>query len=229
MLYLCLPIIGACLVLFILTPLYEYRSRTKRKHPATILIKGLTSGVSFAFALIGYLRLRGQESLTDIPNAIIDNYWIVVGLGLCVLADMVLCIHVVTGGVLFFFGHVAYVIFFFTLATPHPVSIFIFTILCVASLCYFYKYSPQLDGLIVPVTLYGILIFASLSIGITLPFLIGRFGILPALSILLLVISDLLLARNRMVTETPVSRSLALLYYFGGQFLMAMTLYLPSV
>lgn len=228
MLSIYLAILGASIVLLVLTPWYSYLSKRPNHKILTLTIKGLNTGASLLFAIIGYIRLVNLE-MTSVPKNLIQNYWILVGLSICLVADLVLRIHILAGGVLFFFGHVAYIIFFLSLTPLNAVSILIFTILCVVVLCYFYRYSPMLDGLKVPVTLYGIIICASLSLGIVLPFTFGVYGCLPAIAILLLVCSDFMLARNKMVIETPLTRTLALLFYFAGQFVMAMTLYLPSI
>ena len=188
----------------------------------------MNTGISLLFAIIGYVRLINLE-VTSVPKNLIHNSWILVGLSICIAANIVFRIHIPAGSVLFFFGHVVYIIFFLSLSSLNAISIVIFTILWVIVLCYFYQYSPILEGLKVPITLYGMLICASLSIGIVLPFTFGIYGCLPAVGILLLVCSDLMLARNKMVAQTNFSRTLVLLCYFAGQYIMAMTLYLPSV
>ncbi len=221
-------ILGASIVLLVLTPLYSYLSKRPSHKILTLTIKGLNTGTSLLFAIIGYIRLVNQE-ITSVPKNLIHNNWILIGLSIFFVADIVLRIHIATGGILFFFGHVAYMIFFLSLSSFNAISILIFTIACVVVLCYFYRYSPILDGLKVPVALYGMTICGSLSIGILLPFTFGIYGYLPAIAIILLVCSDIMLARNKMVEETALTRTLVLLYYFTGQFLMAMTLYLPSI
>ncbi|MDD5935391.1 MAG: lysoplasmalogenase [Clostridiales bacterium] len=226
---LCLAILGASLVLLILTPCYSYLSRHSNHKVLTLTVKGLTTGVSLIFAINGYIRLINHTNVTPVPSQLIHNIWILIALGICFAADVMLEIYFITGGTLFFLGHGAYIVFFLSLAKFQPISILIFTVLCVAGLCYFYKYTPSLENLVIPFALYGMMISASLSIGILLPFSLGLYGYLPAVAILLLFCSDIMLARNKLVGETAVTRTLALLYYFAGQYLMAMTLYLPTI
>jgi hypothetical protein len=72
-------------------------------------------------------------------------------------------------------------------------------------------------------------ILATLALGLLLPYTFGLYGILPAIASLLLVVSDFCLARNKLFEETKFTRLLALSLYFGGQYMMAMTLYLANI
>ncbi len=229
MLYFILAIIGVAMILLLLTPWYIYLSNRPNHKLFTILVKGITTSIALFFAIFGYLRLEHMESNTPQISTFVHNHWLLIAIGICLLGDIVLKIHQVIGGVIFFLGHVAYIIFFLSLAEFHPASILLFTILCISGLCYFYRYLPRMEGLEIPLALYGCTISASVSLGIILPFSIGIYGILPAIAITMLLISDILLARNKIIEESILTSTFALLYYFGGQFLMAMTYYLPSI
>lgn len=229
MVLLLISLIGVGIVLLVLTPCYIHLSSRPNHKLLTIIVKGLTTGVAFFFALYGYWQLEQIEPTTQILATFRHNYWLLIAIGLCLLADIALRIHMVFGGVLFFFGHVAFIVFFLTLAKFHPASILLFTVLCISGLCYFYRYLPRMEGLEILLALYGCVISASTSLGILLPLSIGIYGIIPAISISLIFISDILWARNKMIEENILTRTFALLYYFGGQFFMAMTYYLPSI
>jgi hypothetical protein len=72
-------------------------------------------------------------------------------------------------------------------------------------------------------------ILATLALGLLLPYSYDLYGIIPALASILLVTSDFCLARNKLFEETKFTRHLALGLYFGGQYMMAMTLFLAKL
>ena len=228
MIFLISSIVGVGIILLLLTPCYIYLSSRPKYKILTLLVKGLTTSIAFFFALYGYLKLNSIKS-TSVPDTFFQNYWLLIAIGVCLIGDIVLRIHRVIGGIIFFVGHVAYIIFFLKLGEFHSISILIFTILCISGLCYFYRYLPRMEGLEIPLALYGCVISASVSLGVLLPLSVGIYGFIPAIAISLLFISDILLAHNKVIEESVLTRSFALLYYFGGQFLMAMTFYLPAV
>jgi uncharacterized membrane protein YhhN len=74
---------------------------------------------------------------------------------------------------------------------------------------------------------YAITIDCTLSLGIVLPFSIGPYGVLPALAAILLVISDYMLAANRLSGRKAWSDLMYLSYYFTGQFFLSLSVYIP--
>jgi uncharacterized membrane protein YhhN len=228
MLPIILAIIGAFLILFVLVPVYVTFSKQPKYKISCIAIKALTTGISFVFALIGFLTLNKLPNINGNEYQIPSPYWALIGLGLCLIADVFLCINLVAGGVFFFLGHLAYIAFFLSLGGFHTVSIIIYTLLCVATLCYFYRYTAILKRYHLLFVLYAMTILATVTLGLLLPYTYDLYGFLPACASLLLVASDFLLARNKLLEETPLSRIVALNCYFMGQYLMAMTLYIAA-
>lgn len=227
--YLYYAILGLFIILLVLTPLYYYLSHHKKNIFLRVGVKGLATGISLFFALAGYIRISHLGNTADVPFTMTSKIFLLAGLSICLLADISICFNLLIGGFLFLTGHVAYLIFFLLLTHFNPLSILIFTILIVAFLCYFYRYLVTLKKLAIPIFIYGTLLFASLSIGVMLPLSIGSCGFPCAIAIALLVIGDLIYFYDHIVKETPASKTLELLYYFSGQFLMAMTLYLPTI
>ncbi len=226
MLSIILASLGFIIVLLVLTPIYAYFS-TSRCNQKAIITKGATTTICFAYALAGYLKSNDISTFTAPP--IHHAYWLLIGLGICTLADVILCLRFVIGGILFFLGHISYIIFFLTLGGFHTVTIVVFTLLCVAALCYFYRYSAVLLKYHLLFVLYGMITLANLALGLLLPYTYGFYGIIPAIASILLVVSDFFLARNKLFEETKFTKRIALSFYFGGQYLMAMTLYLANI
>lgn len=228
MLTIILAIIGAILILFVLTPAYLFSSTQAKYKSIGVILKGITTGISFLYALFGFLTLSQQSNNLSMKYPILYPYWLLIGLGLCVLADIMLCFRIIAGGALFFLGHLAYIIFFITLGGFHTIAIIIYTLLCVATLCYFYRYTSIVKRFRLFFVLYAMMILITLTLGILLPYTYGIFGIIPAIASVLLVSSDFMLARNKLLLETKTTRFVALSLYFGGQYVMAMTLYIAA-
>lgn len=218
-----------CIILLVLMPLYLYLKNINYAKSLTLLVKGSTTGLILITAIFGMLLLSNSHPPNFAPKELIDNWWIVLGLFLCMLADIILEINFLIGGVFFFLGHFSYILFFLKLAQAEIISIPIFVVLIALALCYFYCYFVISDIKKCLYALYVILLSASFSLGIVLPFTFGMYGLFPALAITLLIISDFLLARNRLNTSSMLSETVALSFYFMGQFFMAMSIYMPAV
>lgn len=218
-------ILGIGTILFMLTPYYYLLSQLKLNQKKATFIKGLNTLISFLFCIVGLLRL---QNCSHTMFSSFFCWFLVSGMLLCVFADITLEYNVLIGGILFFLGHLCYLLFFITIAPFHNVSMLIATLLAVLLLCLFYPFTPRMEPLTYPIMAYGLLLCISLSIGILLPFSLKQFGILPAIAILLLVISDILLAIYHFVIDRAIVRKWALYTYFVGQYLMAMTFFLPS-
>lgn len=225
MLTLVLAILGAILVLFLLTPAYAYLSSEKKYKKTAILVKGLNSGVSFGFALAGFIMWKNQTTIANPDSYMVAPQWVLIAIGLCVLGDVCLNVNFIAGGILFFLGHIAYIIFFLTLAAFNNIAFLLYTLLCAACLCYFYQYSTIVKRFHLLFVLYAMTILATLTFGLLLPYTYGWYGFLPAAASFFLVSSDFILARNKLTDNSKVLRLLSLTCYFGGQYLMAMTIY----
>lgn len=229
MLYYFITSVLVIIVLLIFTPLYLYLKDNKYPNYLTLFVKGSTTCVAVLICSIGMIILSASKSSTEIPSEIKNNWWIFIGLSICVIADIALEIHFPVGGVLFFFGHIGYLIFSLSLASFTPSSIPIYVVLLVLGLCYFYRYFSFLGRKKYAICIYASTIAASFSIGIVLPFTFGIYGLFPALGSCLLLISDVLLARNLLNKSTILSRIVALNFYYCGQLSMAMSIYIPAI
>lgn len=225
MLYVTLAIIGFIIILCILTPNYYLLSQLKINPKKSTIFKGLNTTISLLFCVAGLIRLL-NDSHTVFSS--IFCWILAVGMLLCVFADIFLEYYVMAGGILFFLGHLCYLLFFIIIGRFYNVSMFIATLSAVLLLNIFYPFTPRMKPLTYPIMVYGLLLCISFSIGILLPFSLGTLGILPALAIFLLVVSDILLAVYHFVIDRAIIRKWALYTYFIGQYLMAMAVYLPS-
>ena len=218
---------GIFLMLFILMPCYLSLKRRGRKKALGLIIKGATTLVAVVFCYLGYWKGLDSPATKHLPTSYY-NVFVVVGITICLFADVLLGIQVYIGGFLFFLGHVAYIIYFIKLGGFPTVCIPMITIFAGTALCYFYRFSARLGKEKYLYFCYSLTIFTTLALGLTLPFTIGIFGYPLALAATLLVLSDLMLARNVLYKETSLSNTVALLYYFSGQMLLALSLYLPA-
>ena len=108
-------------------------------------------------------------------------------------------------------------------------SIIIFIVMCCAAAIFYGRDKDKMGKLLVPFYVYGTVIVGTFSIGIMLPFTIGPYGVVPAISAVLLVISDFMLAINKINKRKVLSDMLYLGYYFTGQFFMALSVFVPIV
>ncbi len=215
------------LMIFILMPCYLSLKRRGRNKKLSLLIKGATTLVAVILSYIGYWKAMTLLDTNHLPSSFFSRS-VLVGLTICLFADVLLGIQVYIGGFFFFLGHVAYIVYFIQLGGFPIICIPMVSFFTGIALCYFYRYSARLGKEKYLYFLYGLTIFTSLSLGLTLPFTIGLLGYPLALASVLLVASDLLLARNTLYRETSLSDTVSLLYYFSGQLLLALTIYLPA-
>lgn len=228
MLPILLAIIGSVVILFVLTPTYLCLSSHYKHKRKAFILKIFTTLISFSYALFGYLELSRKNHIQNLAAMIHSPYWVMLGLGLFVLANILLYLHMIAGGLLLLLGHLAYIIFFITLGGFHAVAIVVYTMLCVATLCYFYRYTPAVKRFLHIFAIYAMCTLVTLALGLLLPFTYGLYGIVPALASLLLISSDFMFARNKLLQETRFTRRIGLSCYFFSQFLMAMTLYIAA-
>lgn len=222
-----LPILLALSIIwFFLTPVYYHlRDQTNNKI-LPLFIKAANTGTSLLLAFIGLLLfLQHPET---IPKELSQNHLLVLGLGLCLIGDIVLNLNFIAGGVFFFIGHVSYIFYFIGLNGFPPIAIPIITICFVLLLLYFYPYTADIPNVSIVFAGYGLTILTTSTLGILLLFHLGIYGIFFAVGSLLIVLSDLLLFKNHLVMELRHSSITALYLYFTGQFFLALGLYLPA-
>jgi len=228
--YLLFSAFGSAVLFFILIPHYLHFKQVKHKRTA-ITIKGLCTMIPILFCMAAVIRLKETPSLNIstvrlLPDA---SCWLLAGLLLGLVGDIVLCIHFVGGMGAFLLGHICYMIAFCKLANFQLWSIGLFIILLLLALVYFRSLIPKMGKNKIPFLIYGTIILVMVSIALLLPFSIGYLGILPAVGAFLFVLSDLLLARNILVRVTALSDAVSLYCYYAGQLIFAMSVYLYTL
>jgi uncharacterized membrane protein YhhN len=170
---------------------------------------------SAAFVILGLSRWTSGDTFAT---------WIVIGLLLCAVGDVLLLGQrsFVAGLAAFAAGHVAYVVAF---ANKVPVSDWTVLPLLPAALaslgaaCWLW---PHLERRRIPVTIYIVVIttmvWAALAVvmACALPWSI-------AVGAVLFYVSDLAVARQRFVKEDFLNRAIGLPLYYAGQILIAMS------
>ncbi len=218
---------GIFLMIFILMPCYLSFKRRGRNKNLGLLVKGATTLIAVILSYLGYWKAMTSTITNSLPASFYSRS-LLIGLTICLFADVLLGIQIYIGGFLFFLGHIAYIIYFIKLGGFPIICIPMVSIFTGTALCYFYRFSARLGKERYLYFLYGLIIFTTLSLGLTLPVTIGIIGYPFALASVLLVVSDILLARNTLYKETSLSDTVTLLYYFSGQLLLALTIYLSA-
>lgn len=223
---------GMLLMLFILMPMYIWckRKQLRDKHhnnAVTLTIKGAATAVAVVYcATAMYTYYNNADKIY--PEWFTTNPLILIGLIICMAADVVLGIKFIIGMGLFFLGHICYITYFIVIGGFNPVSFLIFIPLGALLFLYFRKRRDKVDkNQVWAYYGYGLTILATFSIGIMLPFSIGEAGMFPAIGAAMLVVSDYMLAYLLLVKMTPLADAISLGFYYGGQFMMAMSVFIP--
>jgi len=223
-------VLGSVLLFFILIPLYLHFKQGKYQR-ITMIIKGLSTMIPILFCMSTVIQLK-EEPYLNINSVILlpdASCWLLAGLLLGLVGDIVLCIHFVGGMGAFLLGHICYIIAYCKFANFQLWSIGLFIVLLLLSLVFFHSLIPKMGKNKIPFLIYGTVILVMVSIALLLPFSIGSLGILPAVGAFLFVLSDLLLARNILVKVTALSDAVSLYCYYAGQFILAMSVYLYTL
>jgi len=149
-----ISMIGIFLMIFILMPCYLSLKRSGRNKNLKLTVKGATTLIAVILSYIGYWNAMTTDVTNHLPESFFSRS-VLIGLTICLFADVLLEIQVYIGGILFFLGHVAYIVYFIMLGG--------FPIIC-----------------------------------------------------------------NTLYKETSLSDTVATLYYFSGQLLLALTIYLAA-
>ncbi len=226
--YYLFPILGFIILFIIIIPLYFRLKKTKHQLIA-LMIKGSATMVPVLFSLASIIQL-GRKPYQNIGSAHLPgaSCWLLIGLLLCLIGDIIIGIHFLGGIVAFLLGHICYITAFSNLASLQLWSIVIFIVLFLLTLVVFYPLIPKMSKNKIPFLFYGTVILTMLSLALLLPYTIGYLGILPAIGAFLFVLSDFLLARIMLVKFTPLSDVVSLYIYYLGQFALAMSVYLYS-
>ena len=230
MYYFAAIILADAVMQFLLLPLYIRLKHKMRFAPLKITIKGFMTFIAVAFCACGIYMLYVQTH--DIHNLVSatgfhTDIMVLIGLCICMLADVMLVIYFPVGMLMFLAGHICYIIYFLRLAPFNTVSLVIMAGPAIIAGSYFSKYKEKMGRLLPAFYVYGAVILCTFSIGILLPFSIGPYGVIPAISAVMLVISDFMLAANKFVAKNTFSDLMYLGYYFSGQFFLAMSVFVP--
>lgn len=230
MYYIACIAVGAALVQFLLLPIYIRLKHIRRFAPLKIAIKGsmtLIAVLFCGFAIFTLYSRTGDIHNLVTPKGYETNLLVLIGLTICMIADVMLVIKFVVGMMLFLVGHLCYIAYFLSIAPFNPISIIIFVISATITFIYFNRYKENMGKLKTAYFIYGLVILGTFSIGIMLPFSIGPYGVVAAISAVLLVISDFMLAINNVHKQKVLSDLMYLGYYFMGQYFMALSVFVP--
>jgi uncharacterized membrane protein YhhN len=170
---------------------------------------------SLAFLLLGVSRFVPGHPYSA---------WVLLALLLCLAGDLLLMLRrgFVPGLACFLLGHVAYVVAFSVLLLPRfwP-AVWVLPPLVVSTVAAAWL-SPHLGRLRVPVLAYVAVITVMVwgAVAVTVA---GRGPWFMAAGAILFYLSDLAVARDRLVTKAFGSRAWGLPAYYVGQFLLALT------
>ncbi|MBR5967442.1 MAG: lysoplasmalogenase [Lachnospiraceae bacterium] len=222
--------VGAVLMEFLLLPIYIRLKNRQKYAPLKIFLKGCMTFIPVVFCAWGVLKLysvtKDWHNLVS-PTGFRTSFYVLLGLTICLVADVLLVINFSVGMMFFLAGHICYILYFLTIASFNPISIALFIIGIVLAYRYYSRFKEAMGKLWPAYYLYAITIMTTLSLGIMLPFDLGPYGILPALAACLTVISDFMLAANRISGRKPWSDLMYLSYYFTGQFFMSLSVFIP--
>lgn len=232
MYYLAAIVLGSAIMQFVLLPFYIRLKHKMKFAPLKITIKGCMTLIAVIVCAYGIFTL--YERTGDIHNLTTASGFktdliVLIGLTICMIADVMLVIYFPVGMLFFLIGHICYIIYFLKLAPFNLLSIVLFLIPAIISGIYFSRYKEKMGKLLPACYIYGCVILCTFSIGIMLPFSIGPYGVIPAISAVMLVISDYMLAANKFVAKNSFSDLMYLGYYFSGQYFLSLSVFVPIV
>ncbi|MCJ7440342.1 MAG: lysoplasmalogenase [Thermoanaerobaculaceae bacterium] len=170
---------------------------------------------SLAFVLVGVSRFEPGHGY---------DAWVLLALLLCFAGDLLLMLRrgFVPGLVSFLLGHLAYVVAFSVLLLPRSWPIVWALPPLVVSTVAAAWLSPHLGRLRVPVLAY-VAVITVMVWGAVAVTVVGRGPWFLAAGAILFYLSDLAVARDRLVTKAFGSRAWGLPAYYLGQLLLALT------
>ena len=202
-------ILYAVCILFC-TPMYTKKKYDHSTRTNKLIWKGITISIP-ALTLI-------VTSLVHAIKGTATPFLIIMTFGM--IGDIVLEIKFLRGGVLFLLGHLVYVLGILNyLKAITSVTIIVYlllavlgTIMTIDSLGKKYRY---------PLIAYNIVISGTFAMGVTLITTNSINNVFPGIGVCFLVISDWLLARNKIAGSNFRRSLISLLFYFGGQVLVS--------
>ena len=200
--------------LFVIVPLY-----TKKKYDhSTRRNKLIVKGIAISIPLLVLLNTSFRSVLNGSPH--LFACLLTLGMLLCAFGDIILEIRFFRGGCFFLAGHLVYVIAVLAMfKSVRLITVLTFVVLASAGAGITVT---KLDKKYrVPLLLYNFTISASFALGGTLTTTHSLSNELVGLGLMLLVVSDWLLARNKLYGSNFKRSLFSLVCYFGGQILIS--------
>lgn len=205
----------AALCMAVLTPSYLHMQKKERHHALAITLKGLCTLTAVVLGLAGAIHSGAAYP------------WLMTaGLFLCLLGDVLLCIWFIYGVCAFLLGHLCYIAAFGVLAPFSLWSIAVFAGIFVLIAFLFLRKLGDMAKWRIPLSLYGAIVSAMVSLAALLPFTAGRFGWLPAAGGILFIVSDALLSYRLLIKPSERINHISLSCYYAGQYLLALSAFL---
>ena len=200
--------------LLMIVPLYTKKKYDHSTRRNKLTVKGIAIGIPFIVLLYGTLYSLVAQSAAPIICML------PLGMFLCAIGDIILEIRFFKGGCFFLAGHLVYVIAVYCIFNAASwITLAAFVILSATGT---YITITKLDKKYrVPLLLYNLVISASFALGITLVIGWSLPGTPVGAGLMLLVVSDWLLARNKLYGSNFRRSLISLVCYFGGQILIS--------
>ena len=201
------------LVLFV--PLYNWSKFNHVKRNIKLYIKGICIGFPCIVLLAGIADLYSRGVLSTVSVIFF------IGMLISAVGDIVLEIKFIRGGICFALGHCVYIAGLFLLFNKN------FLLLCAGTFVFLLSLGSVLTHINlskkyrVYLYLYNAVVSAGFSLALPLAFSGERGPAAIGTGIMMLVISDWVLAGNKLTGNTFLKSLVALLLYFGGQLLIA--------
>jgi len=150
----------------------------------------------------------------------LKELFLFIGMLLCAIGDIVLEIRFIRGGVLFLAGHLVYVASLIYIGGGFNfVSLSVYVVLATAGVVLtFLKLGKKYR---IPLLCYNFVISATFALSIPLILSLEPENMILGIGACFLVISDWLLARNKVYKTGYYWSLLSLVFYFGGQILIS--------
>lgn len=204
-------------VLFI--PGYNHRKFDHTGKKEKLIFKGISIFILLLILITGIVGkiMDGEISTPDI-------LWLI-GMTLCAVGDIVLEIRFTKGGVLFGLGHIVYIsALICETEAVNAIIVSTYIVLAIMGTVLTIKYlGKKHRGLMI---LYNLIICLSFALGINMAVVKADTvsAVLSGLGACFLVISDWILARNRIIGTNETRSMMCLTLYFSGQALIAVAM-----
>lgn len=203
---------------FLLNPLYQKGLPGKLK-PNHLGVKAIPTAIAALFAAAAFFFFGG------------DRYSLLIFLALvvCTAADVMLGVKFIVGGILFFSGHILYLIALGGYHSPTGWSLMVFLLAVPALWLFCRQYAGKIPGklLFAGVLLYSTALGALLAFSLPLPFLLpSRRSLFAALGAALFVLSDMGTCHCMLTKTSKRFDFFSLGIYYSAQIFLGMSAFL---